>query len=30
VEEGFLMVDVHGDDFSWEYVDYGWEVAAAE
>ncbi len=26
VEEGFLMVNVHGDDFCWEYVDYGWEV----
>jgi len=26
VEEGFLMVHTHGDDFCWEYVDYGWEV----
>jgi len=26
VEEGFLMVHVNGDDFCWEYVDYGWEV----
>ncbi|RLD80658.1 MAG: metallophosphoesterase [Bacteroidetes bacterium] len=26
VEEGFLMVNVHGDDFCWEYVDFGWEV----
>lgn len=25
VEEGFLMVDVKGGDFSYEYVDYGWE-----
>lgn len=25
VEEGFLMVDVKGDDFSYEYVDYGWD-----
>ncbi len=25
VEEGFLMVDVEGGDFSYEYVDYGWE-----
>jgi len=27
VEEGFLMVHVNGDDFCWEYVDYGWEVS---
>jgi 3',5'-cyclic AMP phosphodiesterase CpdA len=26
VEEGFLMVKVEGDDFCWEYVDYGWNV----
>jgi hypothetical protein len=26
IEEGFLMVNVQGDDFCWEYVDYGWEV----
>jgi len=25
-EEGFLMVEVNGGDFEWEYVDYGWEV----
>jgi 3',5'-cyclic AMP phosphodiesterase CpdA len=25
-EEGFLMIHVKGDDFDWEYVDYGWEV----
>lgn len=25
-EEGFLLVNVTGDDFDWEYVDYGWEV----
>ncbi len=25
-EEGFLKVNVDGDGFSWEYVDYGWEV----
>jgi Icc protein len=23
-EEGFLLVHVKGDDFTWEYVDYGW------
>jgi 3',5'-cyclic AMP phosphodiesterase CpdA len=28
-EEGFLMIHVKGDDFTWEYVDYGWEVEAA-
>ena len=27
LEEGFLMVHVSGDEFEWEYVDYGWEVA---
>lgn len=25
-EEGFVMVDVVGEEFSWEYADYGWEV----
>jgi len=25
-EEGFLLVDVKGDDFSWEYKDYGWQA----
>lgn len=25
-EEGYLKVNVNGDDFNWEYVDYGWEV----
>lgn len=25
-EEGYVVVDVHGDSFDWEYVDYGWEV----
>jgi len=23
-EEGFLLVHVDGEEFSWEYVDYGW------
>jgi 3',5'-cyclic AMP phosphodiesterase CpdA len=27
MEEGFLLVHVAGEDFDWEYVDYGWEVA---
>lgn len=26
VEEGYLMLHMHGDDFTWEYIDYGWEV----
>lgn len=25
-EEGYLQVNIDGDDFDWEYVDYGWEV----
>ncbi len=25
-EEGFLLVHADGDAFTWEYVDYGWEV----
>lgn len=27
MEEGFLKIDVSGEDFEWEYVDFGWEVA---
>ena len=26
VEEGFLMISTEGDDFDYEYIDYGWEV----
>lgn len=26
-EEGFLLLQFTKDDFSWQYVDYGWEVA---
>ena len=26
MEEGFLKVDVSGEDFTWEYIDFGWEV----
>ncbi len=26
MEEGFLKIDVSGDGFSWEYIDFGWEV----
>lgn len=25
-QEGYLKVDVNGDKFKWEYVDYGWTV----
>ncbi|MBE8712638.1 metallophosphoesterase family protein [Sphingobacterium hungaricum] len=25
-EEGYLKVNIQGNDFTWEYVDYGWEV----
>lgn len=25
-EEGYLLVNVKGNDFSWKYIDYGWEV----
>lgn len=26
MEEGFVKVDVNGDDFTWKYVDFGWEI----
>ncbi len=25
-QEGFIKVDVSGGEFSWEYVDFGWET----
>ena len=25
-EEGFVLVSVKGDNFDWQYVDYGWQV----
>lgn len=25
-EEGYLKITTSGDDFSWEYIDYGWEA----
>lgn len=25
-EEGYLKVDIKGTDFTWEYIDYGWNV----
>jgi hypothetical protein len=28
IEEGFLLVKINGEDFEWDYVDYGWEVEA--
>lgn len=27
MEEGFMKIDIKGEDISWNYVDYGWEVA---
>lgn len=29
-EEGFVLVKVMGDEFEWEYVDYGWNVPKSE
>jgi 3',5'-cyclic AMP phosphodiesterase CpdA len=26
MEEGFVKVDISGDDFNWNYVDFGWEA----
>ena len=26
MEEGFLKVNVSGEDFNWEYIDFGWDV----
>ncbi len=25
-EEGYLLLHMDGNDFDWEYIDYGWEV----
>jgi len=25
-QEGFVKIDVSGEEFTWEYVDYGWET----
>lgn len=25
-EEGFMLISVKKEDFSWKYIDYGWEV----
>jgi 3',5'-cyclic AMP phosphodiesterase CpdA len=29
-DEGFVVVDVSGDDFSWRYESYGWQAVAEE
>lgn len=26
MEEGFVKVDVTGEDFDWQYIDFGWEI----
>lgn len=26
MEEGYMLIHVKGEEFSWEYVDYGWDV----
>jgi hypothetical protein len=26
LEEGFTIIHIKGDEFDWEYFDYGWEV----
>lgn len=26
MEEGFLKIDVDGENFTWNYVDFGWQV----
>ena len=30
VEEGFLLIKVKGNKFSWEYIDYGWNVPVVQ
>ncbi|MEZ5195445.1 MAG: metallophosphoesterase [Bacteroidales bacterium] len=30
LEEGFLMVHIDGEDFTWEYIDFGWKVNEEE
>ncbi len=29
MEEGFLKIDVAGEEFDWQYVDFGWEAQGA-
>jgi len=26
MEEGFMKIDIRGDDISWNYIDFGWEA----
>ncbi len=26
MEEGFVKIDISGEEFDWEYIDFGWEV----
>ena len=28
LEEGFLHINVSGEDFEWEYIDFGWEAVS--
>jgi len=30
LEEGFLKINVKGDTFNWEYIDYGWDPPVTE
>lgn len=30
MEEGFVLFQMEGEEFSWEYIDYGWEVKKEE
>ena len=26
-EEGYILIEVDGDEFNWGYIDYGWNVS---
>jgi len=28
MEEGFVKIDVSGEDFTWKYVDFGWDAVS--
>jgi Icc protein len=30
LEEGFVLIKIRGDEFEWEYIDFGWEVKYTE
>jgi Icc protein len=30
MEEGFLLLKVKGEDFSWEYIDFGWDASVMQ